>query len=100
MAALVACVSCNNSDPKGAAEEFGVSTSVVECTDLGGSVKIKYHLKEYVGSVMPAIVEEVDWITDVDNTKRGEITFRLLPNYDAESRETVVELRYLNVDAR
>ena len=100
LAALVACVSCNNSDPKGAAEEFGVSTSVVECTDLGGSVKIKYHLKEYVGSVMPAIVEEVDWITDVDNTKRGEITFRVLPNYDTESRETVVELRYLNVDAR
>ena len=44
--ALIACVSCNDSNPKGAAEEFGVSTSVLECTDLGGSVKIKYHLKE------------------------------------------------------
>ena len=98
--ALIACVSCNDSDPKGAAEEFGVSTSVVECTDLGGSVKIKYHLREYVGSVMPAAVTDADWISDIDNTQRGEITLRVLPNYGAESRETVVELRYLNVDAR
>ena len=98
--ALIACVSCNDSNPKGAAEEFGVSTSVLECTDLGGSVKIKYHLKEYVGSVMPAAVTDADWISDIDNTQRGEITLRVLPNYGAESRETVVELRYLNVDAR
>lgn len=100
IASLIACVSCNNDATEGTTEEFGISTTLVECSDFGGRVEIKYHLKQYVGDMMPAVVTDADWIADIDNSKRGEITLRVLPNYEAESRETTIELRYLNVDTR
>lgn len=100
LATLIACVSCNNNGTEDAAKEFGVSTTFVECSDFGGSVEIKYYLKQYVGDMMPAVVADADWIADIDNSRRGEITLRVLPNYGAESRETTIELRYLNVETR
>ena len=92
-----ATISCKD-ESSVANVDFSVTTSLVECSDMGGYLTIDYQLKSYVGSIMPTLVTDVDWITDVDNSKRGEISFRVLPNYDAESREAVVELRYIDVD--
>lgn len=94
--ALVAAVSCSNSTPV-VNSEFSVKSSLIEATDVGGDYVIEYQLKSYVGSVMPAAVTDAEWIADIDNSTKGKISFRVLPNYDVESRETTIELRYVDV---
>lgn len=96
LAALVAAVSCSNSTPV-VNSEFSVKSSLIEATDVGGDYVIEYQLKSYVGSVMPAAVTDAEWIADIDNSTKGKISFRVLPNYDVESRETTIELRYVDV---
>lgn len=96
LAALVAAVSCSNSTPV-VNSEFSVKSSLIEATDVGGDYVIEYQLKSYVGSVMPAAVTDAEWIADIDNSTKGKISFRVLPNYAVESRETTIELRYVDV---
>lgn len=96
LAALVVAVSCNNSTPV-ANSDFSANTSLIEATDMGGDYVIEYQLKSYVGSVMPVAVTDAEWITNVDNSEKGKISFRVMPNYEAESRETIIELRYIDV---
>ena len=88
--ALVVAVSCSNSTPV-VNSEFSVKSSLIEATDVGGDYVIEYQLKSYVGSVMPAAVTDAEWIVDIDNSTKGKISFRVLPNYDVESRELPYE---------
>ena len=49
---------------------------------------------------MPVATTDVEWIVDVDNSERGVIRFRVLPNFDAEVREAALYLKYINTSAR
>jgi hypothetical protein len=61
---------------------------------------VEYHLDRYIGTMMPAAVTEADWICDIDNSKKGVISLRVLPNFEAESREAVLELRYVDIETK
>lgn len=96
--AIVTLTACKDDD-NSLGDSFTASPSIVEVSSEGGEVVIEYHLKEYVGSMLPAAVTEAEWITIINNTQKGKITLRILPNFDTTSREAVVELRYVNTDA-
>lgn len=97
--ALMLLASCNN-DPVAGNNDFGVKSSLIEISELGGECSVEYNLQSYVGGMMPAMVTTAEWITDIDNSTKGLIRFRVLPNFEAESRETVAELRYVNIDTK
>lgn len=96
--ALLVGVSCNNESPTNV--DFSAKTTLIEATDIGGTYEVEYHLERYIGTMMPAAVTEADWICDIDNSKKGVISFRVLPNYEAESREATIELRYAETDTK
>ena len=97
--ALMLLASCNN-DPVAGNNDFGVKSSLIEISELGGECSMEYNLQSYVGGMMPAMVTTAEWITHIDNSTKGLIRFRVLPNFEAESRETVAELRYVNIDTK
>lgn len=79
-------------------EEFNIKTPLIEVSEVGAVCTIEYNLQTWVGSIMPAVISDAEWITDIDNSVKGEIRFRVLPNYDIEDRETTIELRYVDVE--
>lgn len=50
--------------------------------------------------MLPVVVCDTEWITDIDNSQKGKIHLRVLPNYSSEEREAIVELRYIETDTR
>jgi hypothetical protein len=74
--------SCNN-DPVAGNNDFGVKSSLIEISELGGECSVEYNLQSYVGGMMPAMVTTAEWITDIDNSTKGLIRFRVLPNFEA-----------------
>ena len=93
-------VSCTNDQPDDSKADFSLSVAAIDATDIGGEFEVRYSLSEYVGGVMPVATTDVEWIVDVDNSKRGVIRFRVLPNFDAEAREAALYLKYINTSAR
>ena len=93
-------VSCTNDQPDDSKVDFSLSVAAIDATDIGGEFEVRYSLSEYVGSVMPVATTDVEWIVDVDNSERGVIRFRVLPNFDAEVREAALYLKYINTSAR
>ena len=93
-------VSCTNDQPDDSKVDFSLSVAAIDATAIGGEFEVRYSLSEYVGGVMPVATADVGWIVDVDNSERGVIRFRVLPNFDAEVREAALYLKYINTSAR
>ena len=100
VAALILFASCSNDRPQVNDDDFSVTTSLIEVTDIGGTFKVEYQLKSYIEGMMPVAVTEAEWITDIDNSAKGVISFRVLPNYNSTERDAVVELRYIDTDTK
>lgn len=100
VAALITLVSCSNEKPLNGDNSFSVTTSLIEVTDVGGTFEVEYQLKEYIDGMMPVAVTEAEWITDIDNSTKGVISFRALPNYDTTEREATIELRYVTTETK
>lgn len=96
---ILLCTACNGDTPE-LSSDFEASPSTVEISEEGGDVVIEYRLKEYVGSIMPVVTTTAEWITNIDNSTKGEISFRVAPNFSNESRETTLELRYVDIDTK
>lgn len=91
---LLVATSCSN-DTK-TTKEFTATPSLIEISEMGGECVVKYSLPNYIGTMLPAVVCAEEWVTVAENTKKGEIRLRILPNYSAEEREAIVELRYVD----
>jgi hypothetical protein len=65
--------------------------------DIGGTYDIEYTLQ--VESQMNAVaVCDAEWITNIDNSKAGIISFRALPNNTSEERTTTITLRHISTE--
>ena len=96
---LILTTSCNNDTPS-SAKEFSVTPSLIEISEIGGECVVEYNLPKYIGTMLPVVVCDTEWITDIDNSQKGKIHLRVLPNYSSEEREAIVELRYIETDTR
>lgn len=74
---------------------FSVEKSAIEATDIGGYFEVGYTIAQANG-INPVAVTEAEWITDIDNSILGTISFRVLPNVGDTSREAVVTLRHIS----
>lgn len=76
---------------------FSVKSGSIAVDDIGGYYKIYYTLLP--SSQMSAVaVCDAEWITDIDNSKPGTISFRALPNSTKEERTTTITLRHISTD--
>ncbi|MBR4870848.1 MAG: hypothetical protein IKU96_01605 [Alistipes sp.] len=96
---ILLCTACKGDIPEWSSD-FEATPSTVEISEEGGDMVIEYRLKEYVGSIMPVATTSAEWITNIDNSTKGEIRFRVEPNFSNESRETTLELRYVDIDTK
>lgn len=96
---LILTTSCNNDTPS-SAKEFSATPSLIEISEIGGECVVEYNLPKYIGTMLPVVVCDTEWITDIDNSQKGKIHLRVLPNYSSEEREAIVELRYIETDTR
>ena len=96
---LILTTSCNNDTPS-PAKEFSATPSLIEISEIGGECVVEYNLPKYIGTMLPVVVCDTEWITDIDNSQKGKIHLRVLPNYSSEEREAIVELRYIETDTR
>lgn len=96
---LILTTSCNNDTPS-STKEFSATPSLIEISEIGGECVVEYNLPKYIGTMLPAVVCDTEWITDIDNSQKGKIHLRVLPNYSSEEREAIVELRYIETDTR
>ncbi len=93
-------VGCKGEEVTTSHSDFTASPSVIDIVSEGGEITITYHLEKYIGEIMPAAVANVEWISTIDNSRKGEISLRVAPNFDAASREATIELRYIDIDTR
>ena len=93
-------VGCKGEEVTTSHSDFTASPSVIDIVSEGGEITITYHLEKYIGEIMPAAVANVEWISTIDNSHKGEISLRVAPNFDAASREATIELRYIDIDTR
>jgi hypothetical protein len=74
---------------------FGVETTTVEVTSIGGYFEVGYTIAQTNG-MNPVAVTEAEWITNINNETPGSISFRVLPNDTSAPREAVVTLRHIS----
>ena len=78
-------------------KSFSVKQESITVDDIGGYYTIDYTLQ--TNSEMKAVaVCDAEWITDIDNTQSGVISFRALPNTTSEERTTTITLRHISTD--
>lgn len=76
---------------------FSAESDRIEIDDIGGNYTIGYTLN--LDTAINAVaVCDAEWITDIDNSKAGVISFRALPNHTAEERTTTITLRHISTD--
>ena len=98
VAALLLSLACGKeASPAVQGEDFSVVDPIVEVSERGAECEVEYRLKEFVGDIMPVAVTEAAWITDIDNTQKGVIKFRVLPNLELQSREATLTLKYIDI---
>lgn len=96
---VLLAVGCRNDQPATDAG-FSVAVDAIAADDIGGHYQVNYSVDEPIGSVVAAAVSDSEWITDVDNSVYGTISFRVLPNESSEERVATIELRYPTTDVR
>lgn len=98
--ALIACISCNSDNPGTDNNDFSVKNDHIDILEEGCECTIEYTLPRYIGDIMPVASTDAEWITNIDNRLQGKISFRVLPNFDTNSREAIIELKYIELETR
>lgn len=89
-------IACTNNEVT-PSSPLSVNSDSITVDDIGGYYKIYYTLQ--TASYMSAVaVCDAEWITDIDNSKGGVISFRALPNPTADVRTTTITLRHISTD--
>ena len=92
---ILACtIACTNSDNTPLAP-FRVVNESLELDGIGGYVEFRYIIEPSSGMNAVAVCDD-EWITDIDNSKAGVISFRALPNNSSASRTTTITLRHIS----
>ena len=90
-------LACSHDDEVTPSSTFSVTSDIISVNDIGGDYEIYYTLQQ--SSQMSAVaVCDAEWITDIDNSKAGTISFRALPNSSNEERTTTITLRHISTD--
>lgn len=104
--AIVACMSifsCNKPNPETPDEEspkIEVQNSSISAVAQGGDYEISYSIINAVDWVTLSASSEADWITSIESSTYGKVTFTVLPNTTTDQRTAVIQLKYGTVSAK
>lgn len=85
---LLLFVSCNRADEGANTPNLIFDSSVLNLSDEGGFVEVGYTTKGLQKGLLPSVIENVDWIENVDSSQEGKISFNVLVNNSLQMRET------------
>ena len=75
-----------------------LSTQVVEASEAGGAYEVLYELEHPVEGSVVSAATTATWITDLDTSVEGKITFQVSVNEVDEVREALVEVSYSGME--
>ena len=102
--AMVALVACDIKDLPTGGEPVGepvitLSLAEVEATAEGGNYSVNYSVANSVESAMLTVVEDVEWITDV-NVEADKISFTVVANSSKDERVATISVEYPAAEAK
>ena len=81
-------------EPKPDAPELTLAKTEVEATSDGGHFEVSYELLNAVAGAELKVIAEHDWVTNVDTSVEGVISFDVAVSYDDKERSCRLELIY------
>ena len=102
--AMVALVACDIKDLPTGGEPVGepvitLSLAEVEAAAEGGNYSVNYSVANSVESAMLTVVEDVEWITDV-NIEADKISFTVVANSSKDERVATISVEYPEAEAK
>lgn len=102
--AMVALVACDIKDLPTGGEPVGepvitLSLAEVEAAAEGGNYSVNYSIANSVESAMLTVVEDVEWITDV-NIDADKISFTVVANSSNDERVATISVEYPEAEAK
>ena len=102
--AMVALVACDIKDLPTGGEPVGepvitLSLAEVEAVAEGGNYSVNYSVANSVESAMLTVVEDVEWITDV-NIEADKISFTVVANSSKDERVATISVEYPEAEAK
>lgn len=102
--AMVALVACDIKDLPTGGEPVGepvitLSLAEVEAAAEGGNYSVNYSVANSVESAMLTVVEDVEWITDV-NIEADKISFTVVANSSKDERVATISVEYPAAEAK
>ena len=102
--AMVALVACDIKDLPTGGEPVGepvitLSLAEVEAAAEGGNYSVNYSVANSVESAMLNVVEDVEWITDV-NVEADKISFTVVANSSKDERVATISVEYPEAEAK
>lgn len=102
--AMVALVACDIKDLPTGGEPVGepvitLSLAEVEAAAEGGNYSVNYSVANSVESAMLNVVEDVEWITDV-NIEADKINFTVVANSSKDERVATISVEYPEAEAK
>jgi hypothetical protein len=101
---MVALVACDIKDLPTGGEPVGepvitLSLAEVEAAAEGGNYSVNYSIANGVESAMLTVVEDVEWITDV-NIEADKISFTVVANSSKDERVATISVEYPEAEAK
>ena len=102
--AMVALVACDIKDLPTGGEPVGepvitLALAEVEAAAEGGNYSVNYSVANSVESAMLTVVEDVEWITDV-NIEADKISFTVVANSSKDERVATISVEYPEAEAK
>lgn len=102
--AMVALVACDIKDLPTGGKPVGepvitLSLAEVEAAAEGGNYSVNYSVANSVESAMLTVVEDVEWITDV-NIEADKISFTVVANSSKDERVATISVEYPEAEAK
>ena len=102
--AMVALVACDIKDLPTGGEPVGepvitLALAEVEAAAEGGNYSVNYSVANSVESAMLNVVEDVEWITDV-NIEADKINFTVVANSSKDERVATISVEYPEAEAK
>ncbi|MBQ5898928.1 MAG: BACON domain-containing protein, partial [Alistipes sp.] len=92
--AVMTFVGCENKGGDEGVTSFTLTQTEFEVSADGGAQSVAYTIKNPQQGAVVLTNCKADWIKDLSTATVGEVKFTVMPNYNAEARETTITVQY------
>lgn len=92
--AVMTFVGCENKGGDEGVTSFTLTQTEFEVSADGGAQSVAYTIKNPQQGAVVLTNCKADWIKELSTATVGEVKFTVMPNYNAEARETTITVQY------